>query len=535
MSNSVSAATPQPTTASYPFNKANADIILRTSDHVDFHVYSQILIAASPFFESMFEVPQPPVDQQQLKYGRPIINISETSKALDPLLRICYPINKTKERSLEEIELALSAALKFEMELPITMLTEELDALAPYRPLEIWGVGCRLDLESVAYCAAQNMSLAPPDFTVLGDMSGITAADYFRLREYHRLQHKVPRGFKFLNPHATSLRHSSLLPSLRPLSEMEGCVLAENPAPDLICRSEDGIEFRTHTTVLSLASPSLRQKVVAAVKPLPKGGSHEESELPVVQFDEAAIVLHAMLRLIYPSPSDVSLPKDVGDLTAVLVSIDKYSLDSEQPAVWSFWQAIASTDALRAYCHAISAGHILSAKEAARCMLNQVLDGVYVEELESTPALAYHRLLLYYEKCRAVAKEESTKISTSLVSPKPVEMVVPESASYPVEPSLPGGKKKKAAKRSCRPTSSPEPWLTRYLKDLSSRLRSRPGSTTPTLSELFTEATRAVGDDSGTGPEVWCEDCQIVAEDLLNIQKGLQQLMKSVNEVELEI
>ena len=97
MSSNSPEVPPQPTTASYPFNKANADIILRTSDHVDFHVYSQILMAASQFFERMLEVPQPPVDQQQLKYGRPIIDVSETSKALDLLLRLCYPINKQVE------------------------------------------------------------------------------------------------------------------------------------------------------------------------------------------------------------------------------------------------------------------------------------------------------------------------------------------------------------------------------------------------------------------------------------------------------
>lgn len=103
-----------PSTAPAPFNEPNADIILRTSDHIDFHVFSQILIAASPFFRGMFEVPQPPPDQQQLKYGRPIVDISEDSKALETLLRICYPINKPKKRTLDEVEPALHAAMKFE-------------------------------------------------------------------------------------------------------------------------------------------------------------------------------------------------------------------------------------------------------------------------------------------------------------------------------------------------------------------------------------------------------------------------------------
>ena len=124
------------TTASYPFDKTNADIILRTPDQVDFHVYSQILVVASPFFEGMLDVPQPPLNQQELKYGRPIIHVSETSKALDPLLRICYPINKRKKLTAEEIEVALAAAMKFEMEFAITVLTENLHTLAKSSPLE---------------------------------------------------------------------------------------------------------------------------------------------------------------------------------------------------------------------------------------------------------------------------------------------------------------------------------------------------------------------------------------------------------------
>ena len=68
-----------PSTASYPFDKTNADIILRTSDLVDFHVFSQILIAASPFFEGMFDVPQPPPEQQH--YGQSMYTTSFTAVA----------------------------------------------------------------------------------------------------------------------------------------------------------------------------------------------------------------------------------------------------------------------------------------------------------------------------------------------------------------------------------------------------------------------------------------------------------------------
>ncbi|KAI0255963.1 hypothetical protein BJV78DRAFT_1113987, partial [Lactifluus subvellereus] len=42
-----------------PFDDADADIILRSSDQVNFHVYKVILSVASPFFKDMFSLPQP--------------------------------------------------------------------------------------------------------------------------------------------------------------------------------------------------------------------------------------------------------------------------------------------------------------------------------------------------------------------------------------------------------------------------------------------------------------------------------------------
>ena len=43
--------------ASEPFDHAKADIILRSSDNIDFHVFKLFLSLASPFFEDMFNIP----------------------------------------------------------------------------------------------------------------------------------------------------------------------------------------------------------------------------------------------------------------------------------------------------------------------------------------------------------------------------------------------------------------------------------------------------------------------------------------------
>jgi hypothetical protein len=48
----------EPRQAAHPFNKANADAILRTRDGVDFRVHTAILAEASAFFADMFALPQ---------------------------------------------------------------------------------------------------------------------------------------------------------------------------------------------------------------------------------------------------------------------------------------------------------------------------------------------------------------------------------------------------------------------------------------------------------------------------------------------
>ncbi|KAH9951141.1 hypothetical protein B0H21DRAFT_719747 [Amylocystis lapponica] len=100
-----------------PFNKPNADVILRTSDNVDFHVHKLILSEASPIFETMFGLPQPatPVSTET-QDGNPVVHVSENAQALDRLLRICYPTADPVLDTIEDVRSVLEAAEKYDME-----------------------------------------------------------------------------------------------------------------------------------------------------------------------------------------------------------------------------------------------------------------------------------------------------------------------------------------------------------------------------------------------------------------------------------
>ena len=70
-----------------PFLKPNGDVILRSADGHCFCVVKAILTIASPFFQSLFSLPQPK-DQSDV----PTVLVSEDGRTLDILLRFCYPV-----------------------------------------------------------------------------------------------------------------------------------------------------------------------------------------------------------------------------------------------------------------------------------------------------------------------------------------------------------------------------------------------------------------------------------------------------------
>ncbi|OJT06927.1 hypothetical protein TRAPUB_2223 [Trametes pubescens] len=189
--------------APHPFNQLSADLILCTADLVDFRVQSTVLALASPFFAAMFALPQPAATTSiscvlckvKLQGETAVIPVSEDSAALELLLRLVYPILKTHSQIEDPQEMvpALLAATKYEMELPVQMMSERLVALTPAKPLQVWGAASRTGLEDVARQAADALKASwTPQANKevltlldgLGDMAGISAGDYFRLKQF---------------------------------------------------------------------------------------------------------------------------------------------------------------------------------------------------------------------------------------------------------------------------------------------------------------------------------------------------------------
>ncbi|KAI0738446.1 hypothetical protein C8Q80DRAFT_244381 [Daedaleopsis nitida] len=515
-STTTTTSTPQPRTAPAPFDKSIADVILRTSDHVDFHVFTQVLIAASPFFEGLFEVPQPSPDQEQLKYGKPIIEVSEDSVALETLLRICYPINKPAGFSIEQIELALRAAMKYDMELPTTVLTGDLENVAKDRPMAVWAVACRLQLEDLARVAAKALSPSTLDFDSLGNMDGISAGDYYRLNRCHA----SIRSRAFVS--------NLLTPSPRPFDahpptaqRSSGRFSTTIPTPDIICRSSDGHEFLAHEAILSAASRLLVEKVgPAGAEPV------NGVEPKILVFEVNDIVLASILRFCYNDAPEIESTTSLLHLVQIVAATERYKLNTAHVRAMSFWCDRAESSPLRAYCIAIQAGHLGCAKEAARAMLTLPLE-TYVPELETTPALAYHRLSEYYKTCRNVALVRLQKTLEVLHDPHSDSEQAEQPPPTPVEPEsvgfVPAVFKLKRSKKN-HPLLS-QTWIRKQVTNSRSSAGSRPRQKYPALAELFTTAT-------AEGPEgFWCSRCHPLAEDLIKADCDFKELMKEMDAV----
>ncbi|EIM83872.1 uncharacterized protein STEHIDRAFT_140876 [Stereum hirsutum FP-91666 SS1] len=157
--------------AAAPFNDHNAEVILRTSDNVDFYVYKVILSMASPGFKTMFALPQPlspqtaPVsamvsgistEEPEHKHGVPVIPVAEDARTLDPLLRACYPGLGPNVTSLDDVTRILLASEKYEIKafhrLAEFILKEHIDTDL----VRVYAIACRFGLETIKSSAQES-------------------------------------------------------------------------------------------------------------------------------------------------------------------------------------------------------------------------------------------------------------------------------------------------------------------------------------------------------------------------------------------
>ena len=92
--------------ADAPFDDAQADLILQSSDEVPTHfrVFKNILSLASPVFGDMFTLPSPPSENPHDEVQ--VVPLSEDSITLDIALRHIYPLRRTQPSEADNLRYA---------------------------------------------------------------------------------------------------------------------------------------------------------------------------------------------------------------------------------------------------------------------------------------------------------------------------------------------------------------------------------------------------------------------------------------------
>jgi hypothetical protein len=94
-------------------NLPDANIIVRSSDQVNFRIHKSVLAMSSPFFEDMLSLPQPPDDDTV--DGLPVVQLPEDAGLLNCLFSLFYPIAPVIPGSYEKMFALLAACQKYDM------------------------------------------------------------------------------------------------------------------------------------------------------------------------------------------------------------------------------------------------------------------------------------------------------------------------------------------------------------------------------------------------------------------------------------
>ena len=150
----------------------NADVILQSSDLVDFYVQRSVLIVSSPFFKDMFSLPQPP--NGAVPDSLPVVHLSEDAETLDSLISMLYPVLPEMPSSSDSALALLAAATKYDMDRVQSSIREEINrrgllSLTPAESFRMYAVACSKGLIPEMESFARLTLCHPLSFRSLGD------------------------------------------------------------------------------------------------------------------------------------------------------------------------------------------------------------------------------------------------------------------------------------------------------------------------------------------------------------------------------
>ncbi|OJT03121.1 hypothetical protein TRAPUB_6309, partial [Trametes pubescens] len=245
-----------------------------------------------------------------------------------------------------------------------------------------------------------------------GDMSGISAADYFRLKQFLKAERPDEEWLTLLSPPIPS--------PLTPQPPSPESILPFStrlPSPDVVCRSSSRMgahtEFAAHQVVLCMCSPVLEARL-AELRDVPLSNDSQTPPPIVLDFEEEADVLSSLLKACYEREEDLLTDLELVSLAELLCACRKYRMARIARWVHAAWDRESFRRPLEAYFVAINRGLDECAKAAAKSVLTGPIVNAYVAVMENAPALVYHRLLTYFDACREASRGPFVQASSRM-------------------------------------------------------------------------------------------------------------------------
>lgn len=187
-----------------PFDDPSADIIIRSSEGVDFRTYKLLLSLASPFFKGMFDVPRlaNPEGKKEDRFksdetrdGVPVIFLYDEKNqvcgkdVVEFVLGSCHPVRLQSSKpviSAEIIGTVVDVAMRYDVESAVKLALHDPHLLGN-NPFLVFAISCRRGLAAEATLAAhRTLRFRVADFPQQGTLKPASSLQYNALLEFHK-------------------------------------------------------------------------------------------------------------------------------------------------------------------------------------------------------------------------------------------------------------------------------------------------------------------------------------------------------------
>jgi hypothetical protein len=170
---------------------------------------------------------------------------------------------------------------------------------------------------------------------------------------------------------------------------------------DIVLLSSDGVPFHIHKSILAISSPFFHDMFSLPQPP----DSEVVDKLPVVHLFEDAELLHDLITLLYPIPSEIP-DSDYDKALALLAVSHKYDMAAVQSSIRSEMKSkdlrpLTAAAIFRAYGIASTKGLTQEMESAARLSLDFPMTFESIgDELATFGGWALRDLARYRKRCR---------------------------------------------------------------------------------------------------------------------------------------